>query len=106
MQISSTSQYAPFIEQVLKVIFDSTAEGIDLTHVPSNAPSIGRIIKGLGRFLRSVPPHPTKYPVIWIVMLGGITFQEYQLVRQIAQQHPQHKVCFPAFSWPNSPLLL
>ena len=60
-------------------ITDAMPHQDDLVHVPYSG-TVGTVLSGLNRLLGSAPLHPSNFKQVLIFVIGGITFQEIQVL--------------------------
>ncbi|KAI9203471.1 uncharacterized protein BJ171DRAFT_509715 [Polychytrium aggregatum] len=86
---SSAELYKPLVQQVMETIFKGRPppgqpDVSDLTHVPYPGSVIGGF--SFSRLLGGAP-HPSQFSSMIVVVVGGVTFAEANLIRGIALQN-------------------
>ncbi|RKP22241.1 hypothetical protein SYNPS1DRAFT_32186 [Syncephalis pseudoplumigaleata] len=75
--------YTPFVQQLFEDIYMAEQSDTgDLEHIPSGG-TLGSYLTGFSRFLSSTKPHPRNYEHVVLCVVGGITFNEVRLLREL-----------------------
>ncbi|KAI8052093.1 hypothetical protein BDF22DRAFT_776912 [Syncephalis plumigaleata] len=75
--------YTPFVQQLFEDIYTAEpSDTNDLEHIPSGG-TLGSYLTGFSRFLSNTKPHPRNYQHIILCVVGGITFNEVRLLREL-----------------------
>ncbi|PRD31514.1 UNVERIFIED_CONTAM: Sec1 family domain-containing protein 2 [Trichonephila clavipes] len=86
------ASYNPLLKQLLQDIFDSSIT--DIPDLEFHSAGLRDYIKtGFSLFMNVTKPQPRDNPVIFIIVLGGVTPSEIKLVQEISAQKKETQVC-------------
>ncbi|XP_047657377.1 sec1 family domain-containing protein 2 [Tachysurus fulvidraco] len=78
--------YRPFIKQVLEEIFNpSRPECPDIEHASGGLTDL--LKTGFSMFMKVNRPHPSDHPLLFLVIVGGVTASELRLIREVVSTH-------------------
>ncbi|XP_066532983.1 sec1 family domain-containing protein 2 [Hoplias malabaricus] len=78
--------YRPFLKQVLEEIFNpSRPECPDIEHTSGGLTDL--LKTGFSMFMKVNRPHPSDHPLLFLVLVGGVTPSELRLIREVVSSH-------------------
>ncbi|KAI4878247.1 hypothetical protein NFI96_000440 [Prochilodus magdalenae] len=78
--------YRPFLKQVLEEIFNpNRPECPDIEHTSGGLTDL--LKTGFSMFMKVNRPHPSDHPLLFLVLVGGVTPSELRLIREVVSSH-------------------
>ncbi|XP_057208134.1 sec1 family domain-containing protein 2 [Triplophysa rosa] len=78
--------YRPFLKQVLEEIFHpDKRECADIEHMSGGLTDL--LKTGFSMFMKVNRPHPSDHPLLFLLLVGGVTPSELRLIREVVSNH-------------------